>query len=266
MHGRLDGDGVDLAEQQLHQRQQPPVQCRRQTVVPCLGRLDHGVHGPRDHIRCHADDSRPAQGHQGQCLVIVARIDRQITFRQDPARLGDIAAGFLDPREIGDLRKGPAGIHGDIHPGPGWHIVGNDGKIDRARDGFVVLQKSRLGAFVVVGRHHQQSVHTQLLGPDAQLHGICGTVAPGPGDDPAPTSGGADPHPEQLQLFLLRQSRRLPCCPRQDDGLRPGVDLPADQHLKQRTIDLPLQKWRHQCGTQSGKQRSFHSIHLRAIL
>ena len=80
-----------------------------------------------------------------------------------------------------------------------------------------MLDDASGGGLVVVRRHDEEPVYTELVRFARQVDGVGRGVGAGAGDDGRPPAEGVDGHPEQLEPFVVRESWALTRRPRDDD-------------------------------------------------
>ena len=183
IHRPLDGDGVRLFEQRPHQAHGLQLQAQAFGMVAVKPQLADVVGHLGRHVGQHADHALAAQRQHRYDLIVVAGVDVQLVAAQlrDLGDLHDVAAGFLDAVDVGQLAQLGQRFRLDVHAGAGRHVVDDAGQADRIGNGGVVGDQPGLGGFVVVGGHQQQGVGAVGLRLLRQLDGIGGVVGAGAG-------------------------------------------------------------------------------------
>ena len=175
----LDGDGVDLVEQQANQRQvfQLRLQALLRLALQPVGH--HFAHHPGDDVGGHGDHAPRAQRHGGGHLVVVAAVDGDALAAGagQVRHLPQAPGGLLHGAQVRVLRQLRHGVGVQVHAGAGGHVVHDDGDVHAVGHGVVVADQPRPAGPVVVGRHHQQRVRAQPLGLDGLGDGPPGVVA-----------------------------------------------------------------------------------------
>ena len=168
--------------------QQLQLELRRLGVVALQAELTKAMYLARKKIGRHRDHSQPSQGHDGNNLIVVSRVDRQFLAAKgaDPGNGRQIAAGLLDSRNLGMAGQPQAGLGADRHPRAAGNRVEDHREGGGIGHGGKMRNQSLLGRLVVVGRHMEESVRPQAgrqLGPG---HRVGGVVAARPGNDRDP--------------------------------------------------------------------------------
>ena len=88
----------------------------------------------------HRDNALAAQRHDGNDLVVVARVDGDVVAAQlaDLGNTADVAGSFLDGYDVLDSRKPLDGLQTDVGSGAGGYVVQNDRQSDRISNSLVV--------------------------------------------------------------------------------------------------------------------------------
>ena len=100
-------------------------------------------------------------------------------------------------------------------------------------------------AFVVVGRHHQQSVRTGPLGVPAEDHGVFRGVGPGPGDYRHPARHVLHAKLDGAHPLPVRHGGRLASGTAYHHGVRPVLELEVQQPFQSGQVHTSLGKGRN---------------------
>ena len=112
----------------------------------------------RRHIGQNRYHPYTAQRHDGNNLIVIARIDIYLTA-SDSCKMGnlaDVAAGLLDTYNIFHLAAEPQNrLRLDIAAGSAGHIIKQHGQIHRVRHCLEMRIQAVLGRLVVIRAHQQ---------------------------------------------------------------------------------------------------------------
>ena len=162
----LGGDGIDLAEQGVDQRQHLALQgsCAGKITGKDLVGHFHSHFG--DNIGQHADAAYTAHSHHchGQGVLAGVDIDTVAALGENFNHLAHIAAGFLDSHDVFVVSQLGNGGRQQIAAGTAGDIVKDHGLLRSIGDGGVVCHQTGLGCLVVVGGNCQNGISTSLDG------------------------------------------------------------------------------------------------------
>ena len=198
------------------------------------------MHGSGSYVGDNGNHAQTAHGKQGHDLIVIAgvKIDIAVCQRHQFDDLADVAAGFLDADNAGDLFDDPGrGLRLDVAAGAAGNIVHDDRDIGAFSDCLVMGIEAVLGALVVIGSHDQQSVRTGLSDFGGELNGRLGAVGACAGYDRDPAVDIFDAPFTDLDMLLLGQGRGLACCTANNNTVGPVVDLIIDKIGKSVVID-----------------------------
>ena len=231
VQGSLDGDGVHLHEQAVHQVQIPQGCCPGLRLPPLQVVHDHLVALPGHDVSPHGDDAAAADGQQGQGDVVVAGPEGEVGPHAvgDPHGVGHVAAGLLDAADVGVLRQPLHGLRSDGAAGAAGDIVEDGGDGHRVGHGGEVAVHALLVGLVVVGGDEQQAVGPQLLGPQALLHHGLGAVGASAGDDRDTVRGRGHHAAEGVVVLLVGHGGALPGGAQGQNGVGAAGDVPLHQ-------------------------------------
>ncbi len=144
---------------------------------------------------------------------VVAR-EYEKCFRHSVDRfrnLGHVAAGFLHAHDVGNLGEARQGCGFEVRSGTSGHVVENDRLVaDRLRDRFEMPILALLRGLVVVGRRGEDVINAGPRGNLFRLFdGIVRSVGRSSGDDGDASGGDFDRHVDDVQPFVVGESRSL---------------------------------------------------------
>ena len=199
-HGRLDGDGVDLAEQQLDQRIQ--ILLHLGGACHITGEeLVHDLHHlPGGNVGGNGDTAHAADGQQGQGDAVLAGVDVQLVAAEGSHfhGLGHVAGGLLDGADVGMVSQDGTGLGRQVAAGAAGDVVHDDGLGGVVRDPLIVLDQAVLGGLVVVGSHHQDGIGAVVTGGLGEVQHMLGVVGAGTGHHGDTACGALDGEADDL--------------------------------------------------------------------
>ncbi len=105
-----------------------------------------------------------------------------------------------------------------------------------------------LGGLVVVGRDREGRIGADLLRVAGQLDGLAGGIRPGAGDDRHPAARRFDAQLHDPHVLLVAEGGRLTGGADRNQPLGSLRDLPFDQPLEGRLIELAVLERRNEGG------------------
>ncbi len=157
VHGFLDGDGVDVAEERVDEVDVLDLQSRGLSHVAVDGFHGDIVGHFRGDIGEDGDDALRAESAERGDLVVVAAVEVEF-IAAEVHGLGegrDVAVGLFRGDHTGHLSEFRIGLRLDVDAGTGRNVVQNDRLGNAVVDISVVAHKASLRGLVVVRRDHQ---------------------------------------------------------------------------------------------------------------
>ena len=175
----FDTRGVALLEEHLHRSHQFGLNGACLGFVAFELRVNHTAEALGERVGSHRDNAQSALVHNVESQRVVARQHKEILgfLAQDGTNLLHITTRLFDTDDVGQLRQTKGSFGSDIHTRTRRHVVENNGQGRSLCNCLIVLIKTFLRGFVVVGSNAQYSVETTKVETHNRVDNLFGAVA-----------------------------------------------------------------------------------------
>ena len=159
------------------------------------------------------------------------------------------AASLLDGHNVSEiLGTSRRGLNSDLDATATGNTVENDGNPNRLGDGFEMAVEAFLAGLVVVGCHKQGCISARFFGSLGQRNGFAGRIRSGACDDKTPFVRGLNGDLDDLEVFLVVECGRFPCCSHGYNARNAACDLLFDELAEGLGVELAVTEWRNERG------------------
>ena len=145
-----------------------------------------------------------------------------------------------DPRQ---LRQFPHRFRAHIDHRAWWNVVNDDRNIRSIVHRFEMRIKPGLRRTVVIRRHHQNRIRSNLRGMLRQTHTFSGVVRSGSGNHWNPPSSRFHHSFDHRVMLGMAQRRAFPCRAHRNKAFRTLSNVPLNKALQRVKIHFAIVKW-----------------------
>jgi hypothetical protein len=178
---------------------------------PCRGEVagvdgvDQLAEAAGGHVGGDAHQADGSQGHPLERQSVITGVEHEVRLGHHARCGGKVRFGVLDGNNVLVLRQRNHGLGSDRNGGPARNVVQHDGKVRGRRNRLKVCTNARLAGLVVIGGDDQETVDAEFRRALRKVHGVCGVVGAGPGDDGRLAANGLFDCPEHTEVFVVRK-------------------------------------------------------------
>jgi hypothetical protein len=205
-------------------------------------------------VRRHRHDADAAELEERERDRVVAGVEVEPRLLGDEPRLVEVVVRLLDGDDVLDLGepRHRGGLHVDHDPRR--DVVVDHRPVRRGRDLLHVADDGPLRRLVVVRRDDEDPVDAEPRRLAREVHGMGGVVGAGAGDHRRAVADRLDGRPEEIELLVVGQRRRLAGRAADDETVGAVVDEERRQLAEPLDVDRPVRAEGRDCRGDDGTE------------